>query len=549
MTGARLASEWQWSEAPLARLRRRRLASDPRVQYAGGIGALVALYYGAAHLGYALEFSGPVAAIVWLPVGVGIGFLFLAGVQFWPGVVVGDLLVNNYSALPLGTAMGQTTGNLLEVVVAAVLLRRLTRGAAPLATVGGVGGTAVALAAGTALSATVGSLSLLAGHVIAARAFGEVWRTWWLGDFSGALLVVPLAVAWYRPLHRGLVRRRSLEAIVCVGSVGVLTTLAFTSGRPKTGLGQSVSAEALVVAVFPALVWSAVRLRERGATLAVAVAAGAAVWATTHDVGPFSSHSLTSSVLKTQLFIAVASFTTLCLAAAVTERETLAERLRASRLRVIEAADSERRRLEHNLHDGAQQRLTALVVRLGLAAERARREPADSEALIQAARTELEVAIDELRDLAHGNHPAVLTQQGLGAAVTRMAERSGVEIESLDLPTHRLEQNVEATAYYVLTEAVANAQKYARSSSIRVGVHASPRSLEVEAADDGIGGAEETPGSGLEGLRDRVEALGGTFEVHSTPAQGTRITARIPLEAQAWSTRSILSSEPSPEFP
>jgi signal transduction histidine kinase len=234
-------------------------------------------------------------------------------------------------------------------------------------------------------------------------------------------------------------------------------------------------------------------------------------------------------VLKTQLFIVVASFTTLCLAAAVTERETLAERLRASRLRVIEAADSERRRLEHNLHDGAQQRLTGLVVRLGLAAERARAEPAESEAMIEAAQSELELAIDELRHLAHGNHPAVLTREGLGAAVARMAERSGVQIESLQLPVGRVEQNAEATAYYVLAEAVANAQRYARASSIRLRVRASRGKLEVTVVDNGVGGAHETPGSGLEGLRDRVEALAGTFDVQSGRGRGTRIAATIPL--------------------
>jgi signal transduction histidine kinase len=529
MIRARFAFDGRSTQPTLARQRGVAFAADWRLRYAGGVAALVALYYAAAHLGYALEFSGPVGAIVWLPVGVGIAFLYLAGLQFWPGVVVGDLLVNNYSQLPLGTALGQTTGNLLEVVVACVLLRRLSRGRPPLVTVGGVGRTAAALAVGTAISATVGSLSLLAGHVIAAGNFGKVWRTWWLGDLSGALLVVPLAVTWYRPLHPGRLSRRSLEAVVSIASVGILSTLAFSTGRPKTALSQSVSAEALSFLVFPALVWSAVRLRQRGATLAIAVAAGVAVWATTHYVGPFSTHSLATSVLKTQLFIAVASFTTLCLAAAVTERETLAERLRASRLRVIEAGDSERRRLEHNLHDGAQQRLAGLAVRLGLAAERAREESVESEALIEAARSELDLAIDELRDLAHGSHPAVLTRDGLAAAVVQMAERPSVEIEKLELPSKRLEENVEATAYYVLAEAATNAQKHARASTIRLRVHAFDGLLGVEVTDDGVGGAGEAPGSGLEGLRDRVEAIGGTFDVLSARGRGTRIAATIPL--------------------
>src|SRR5207248_11640276 len=110
-----------------------------RFRYLGGLVALVALYYGAAQLGYALGFAGPVASIVWLPVGVGISFLYLFGLEFWPGVVIGDLLSNDYMALPFGSALGQTCGNLLEVVVATVLIHRLVRRGPPLATAGGVG--------------------------------------------------------------------------------------------------------------------------------------------------------------------------------------------------------------------------------------------------------------------------------------------------------------------------------------------------------------------------------------------------------------------------
>lgn len=511
--------------------RPREVAMDARLRYGGGLLVLIGLYYAAAHAGYALEFSGPVAAIVWLPVGVGIAFLYFAGLRFWPGVVIGDLLVNNYSALPFGTALGQTTGNLLEVVVATVLLHRLVRPGPPLATVGGVARTSIALTVGTAISATVGSVSLLLGHVIAAGSFAQVWRTWWLGDLCGALLVVPLALAWYEPMDRGLVRKRLPDAGVALASVAGLSALAFNRHRPLSPLGQSVSAEALAFLVFPALIWSAIRLRQRGATLTVTLAAGIAIWATTHYVGPFSSHSMTASVLQTQLFIGIASFTTLCLAAVVTEREMLADRLSASRARVIHAADTERRRLEHNLHDGAQQLLTGIMVRLGLAEERVRESPAEATALIETARSELELAIEELRELAHGNHPAVLTKQGLGAAITYMAERSGVQIDSLKLPPARLREPVEATAYYVLAEAVANAQKYAQASSIHVRADAFGGALHVEVVDDGIGGAVETPDSGLEGLRDRVDALRGNFVVSSAPAAGTRVAATIPLLA------------------
>src|SRR5437879_5788125 len=151
VTGARRAVRRPLSAvAPAADLR----------GYLLGVSALAALYYGAAHLGYAFEFAGPVAAILWLPAGVGIAFLWLGGLRLWPGVLIGDLLVNNYSTLPLGSALGQTCGNVLEVLVATLLLRRLVPHGSPLASVGRLGRMLVAIAAGTAVSALVGTLSL-----------------------------------------------------------------------------------------------------------------------------------------------------------------------------------------------------------------------------------------------------------------------------------------------------------------------------------------------------------------------------------------------------
>src|SRR4051812_33792361 len=165
--------------------------------------ALPAVYYASAKVGYALEFAGPVAAVVWLPVGVAIAFLYLGGIRLWPGVVIGDLLANDYGALPLGAALGQTVGNLLEVLVAVVLIRRLIGPASPLGSVPALARMLVALVAGAVVSATVGTVSLRLGGVINADAWAHIWRTWWLGDFSGALIVVPLAVAWFRADDHG----------------------------------------------------------------------------------------------------------------------------------------------------------------------------------------------------------------------------------------------------------------------------------------------------------------------------------------------------------
>jgi signal transduction histidine kinase len=493
-----------------------RCGPGSRVRQIAGIGALAALYYGAARLGFMFEFAGPVAAVVWLPVGVASAFLYLGGVRLWPGALIGDMLANNYLALPLGSAIGQTGGNLLEVIAIAVLTRRLVRRGSPLDTVGGLGHMLLAIAAGTLVSATVGAVSLRLGGVVAADAMPSVWRTWWLGDFSGALLVFPLALAWYRPLP-SWGRGRLLELSIVLAAVTGLSALAFTSHRPLTYL------------VFPALIWAALRFGQRGATLAVAVTVGFAVWNTTHYAGPFAFESITRSVLSSQLFIAVAALSTLCLAAVVAERETAARGLGRSRARLVEAADTERRRLEHDLHDGAQQRLTALAYHLDRAAEEARDDPERTAGLFAGASEEVTLAIDELRALAHGIHPAVLTDLGLADAIKVVAGRSAVPVRLLALPSVRLTDTVEATAYFVVAEAVTNAQKHASASRIAVRATVAGDVLRVAVADDGVGGAAASAGSGLEGLRDRVEAIGGSLAVTSVAGRGTHIAAVIPV--------------------
>ncbi|HEX8855128.1 MAG TPA: MASE1 domain-containing protein [Thermoleophilaceae bacterium] len=492
------------------------LVKSSRARYLFAVIALAGLYWGAAELGYAIEFSGPVAAIVWLPVGVGITFLYLGGMSLWPGVVIGDLLANDYNTLPLGSALGQTVGNTLEVVVATLLMHRLVRRGSPLNSISGLAGMLIAIAVGTAVSATVGALSLQLGDVIPLSAAASTWRTWWLGDASGALIIVPLAIAWHRPPPREWWTGRRLELTLMLIAVAGLSELGLRTEQPLSYL------------VFPALIWAALRFGQRGATLAIAVATGFTVWETTHYVGPFVYDSITRSVLVTQLFIAVSAISTLCLAVVVSEREAFAEGLRASRARIVEAADTERRRLEHNLHDGAQQRLTALTVRLGLATERVLEHPEIARYVLADAEGELAIAIDELRDLAHGIHPTLLTQTGLANAIRDLAERSAVPVRLIQLPPTRVDDAAEATAYYVVAESLANAQKYSRASRVDIRAALTPGLLHILVADDGIGGADESAGTGLQGLRDRVEAIGGSFGVESSASAGTRIAAVIP---------------------
>lgn len=518
MQSVDLASRPAPAGSPLGRVSLPEFSGTDLLRRGIGIAALAGLYYGTAQLGYSLRFTGPVAAIVWLPVGVGISFLCLFGKGYWPGVVIGDVLANNYTSLPLGVAIGTTCGNLAEVLVAVMLIQRWLGDRRTLATVGGVARMLIALAAGTAVSATIGLLSARLGNLVTTRELPELWHTWWLGDTCGALLVVPLALAWSQPAWR---RRLSGRAAEGVGVAVVIVGLSYLSFHSR---------EPIAYIVFPALIWTAIRFGLTGATLAVLLAGGYAVWATTHYEGPFAYGSVTENVLEVQLYIIVASLTSLFLAAVVSERQTFAEGLRKSRARLAQTADIERRRIEHDLHDGAQQRLTALAVYLEIAAEQASREPRRAPRLFARAERDLLTAIDELRQLAHGIQPPMLTKYGLAAALERVAARATLPVEFRELPRERFDAAAEAAAYYVVVEAITNAQKHAHAFSVKVSILWRAGRLELRIADDGVGGAKED-GYGIQGMGDRVEALGGHLTLQSPPGGGTRIVATVPAIA------------------
>jgi PAS domain S-box-containing protein len=204
------------------------------------------------------------------------------------------------------------------------------------------------------------------------------------------------------------------------------------------------------------------------------------------------------------------------------------EELAASRARIVTAGDVERRRLERNLHDGAQQRLVTLSLSLRDAVAKLDSDPAAARVALANAWDELNLALDELRELARGLHPAVLSDHGLRAAVETLASRVPVTVEIADIPEDRLPESVEAAAYYLIAEALTNVTKYADASTVRVRVDASDACVVVEVSDDGVGGADPATGSGLRGLADRVEALGGSLEVVSPSGAGTSLRAEIP---------------------
>jgi signal transduction histidine kinase len=205
------------------------------------------------------------------------------------------------------------------------------------------------------------------------------------------------------------------------------------------------------------------------------------------------------------------------------------EELRASRVRIVEAADAARRRIERDLHDGAQQRLVALGLDVRIARRKIVSDPSTAAEQLDRIGQGLAEASAELRELARGIHPAVLTERGLAAAVEALGTRAPVPVEVLEVPSERLSPSVEATAYFTVAEALTNVAKYAEASHATVRIAQVDSELVVEVADDGVGGADASNGSGLSGLADRVGASDGSLSVTSPPGRGTTIRAVVPL--------------------
>jgi signal transduction histidine kinase len=651
---------------------------------------VAAAYYGAGRLGLELAYLNGAVAALWPPSGVGLALLFLYGYRVVPGIVVGDLLLGDYST-PLGTVLAQTAGNTLALVVAAMLLRRLTRGRGELERVVDVVALFGCALVAAVISAAIGPLALRLGGVIPAHELARVFRTWTLGDAAGVLVVTPALLAWAARGTRGIRVRDALQGALLLAVLFVLA-----DAPPQRDVPYIV---------FPLLLLASLRFGTRGAASATLLVCAVTVWNTAQNDGPFVRESLTNSLLSTQLFIATAAATSLLLAAVTSERTralralaateaaqralageqaalrrvatlvageatpgrvfervteevgrllgisgtsvmqydgahtatvvgawseegpprfpvgatldldgdsvvakvvrtgtaqrveryeeasgTLAaslhrfgyrsaiaapvhvggrlwgvlaaatmsdepmsqglerrltdfadlvaqalanadafEQLAASRRRLVEVGDEERRRLERNLHDGAQQRLVAVALGLRAAGMKLEKDPPAARELLSTAQSDLSRGLEELRELARGIHPAILTDRGLGPALGALVARAPIPVDVAEMPAERLESSIEAAAYYVVAEAITNVAKYANASSATISVGRDNGTATVIVSDDGVGGADPVHGSGLLGLAARVEALNGRLSVDSPPGRGTRITARIPL--------------------
>jgi signal transduction histidine kinase len=508
-------------------------ARVPSARYLGGVVLLAAAYYASAKIGQTLRYTASVSAI-WPPAGLGIAALYLWGVRWWPGVFIAELVVNGEllfadHPLPLGSLLGQQAGNMAEVVVGALLLRRLLGPRAAVDRAEQVGGLFAALAVATAISATVGMVSMLAGGVITWSQAPTFWRTWWLGDVAGGLVVVPLVLSWAADPRGAWRRLRTSEGVLLIAVVATLGALAVSTSEPVTYV------------VFPALIWAASRFGTPGATVSIAIATGVAIGITASNVGPFFKQPIDHRTLSTQVYIVVTAMTTLFLAAVVSERERSAKQLAQAKRREGEQAVQERHRIARDLHDSVSQALFSTLLHTRTAEKALAQEAARPDGrlagelgtiaeLTLSAQTEIRDLISELgRDPLEDGLVAALVGQA-----SRLARGDAPRIE-VQAPEGRLPlgPRAEAQVFGIGREALANVIKHAHATTAWIRVEDGPGAVVVEIRDDGLGFVPDAghPGHfGLESMRSRAAEIGAQLTITSGAGQGTVVRVEAPID-------------------
>lgn len=501
------------------------------------VGACVALgiaYFGAAKLGQTLRYTASVSAI-WPPVGLGMGALYLWGLRLWPGIFLGELLVNGQlllekTSLPIGSVLGQQLGNMAEVILGAWLLSRLLGPRAKLETAAEVGKLIVAVGTATAISASVGTLSMLAGGVIESSAVPTFWRTWWLGDSSGALVVLPLMLVWVGNARAAWRRLWCIEGVSMIATVGALATLAVTNDAPLTYL------------IFPALIWAAFRFGAPGVTLATAINAAITIGVTADRLGTFFKQPIDDRTLSTQLYVLITAATALFISAVVSERQRSAGELVASRRRENERALAERRRIARELHDSVSQALFSSGLHTRTA-QRALEQGDDTTTVGQ----HLEVVADltkraqqEMRSFIFDWGPGGI-EEGLVTSLSRHAASLAsdcdlaVVVEGPESPLP-LSRSTKSQLFAIGREALANIVKHSGADNARVDVYADGGVVLLEIRDAGKGfvpSAVRNGHQGIESMRSRAAEIGGELSISSIVGRGTTVSVTVPVEENA----------------
>jgi signal transduction histidine kinase len=524
------------------------------------LASLAVVYHLAARLGLKMAYVQINTSPVWPPTGIALAALLLFGYNLWPGISLGVLVGSLLTGAPVGLAVGMALGNTLEALVGAYCLKRFVGFHNAMDRIQDVVGLALFSVLSTALGASIGILTLLLTGGIVWQAAGNIWITWWIGDLLGALVVAPVLLVWATPPSYRATRRMVDEGVVVLALLAAVTWYVFGS-RAYAG----VLHQAMIYVIFPFMIWTALRLGQRGAATAIFLVSGIAIWATSQGMGPFSLESKNDSLVLLQTFMGVVSLTSLILAAAATERRKAAgalhqrvkdlaalneqnawlfeevrqgnQQLHALSQRLMKAQEEERLHLSRELHDESGQLVAALTMQLGLL----ERDASQPEALNQHI-TELKRATQEIQDnlhqLAVNLRPASLDHLGLVTALQQYTEEFGrkydiqTDFEAVGMRGRRLPIEIEIAMFRIVQESLTNVALHARATHVDVLVNVHETRVAATIEDDGVGfsplpsAAENT--LGLFGMRERVEMLGGRLSVESAPGKGTTVTAEVP---------------------
>jgi signal transduction histidine kinase len=531
-----------------------------RPSFLAQVAAVAVIYVLAALAGLRLDAVSGFASLVWAPTGIALAAILLAGPRLWPGVFIGAFVANLLTGAPPLVAAGIATGNTLEAVVGAYALRRMSGFSVGLDNLRDVLALIVfAATLSTMISATVGVASLSIAGLVAPQTLGETWRTWWVGDAIGALLVAPLILVWATRPQLDLSASRLVEAAVLVIGVIMASVIIFTAPVPREGgpLGQAY-------VFFPLLIWAAIRFRQRGAVTATAVVSAIAIAGTVMRKGPFIQPTLHESLLTLQTFLGISGATFLVLGASVSERERSNQQLREARDVATKANKAKAEFLAVMSHE-LRTPLNAIagyaeLLSLGVSGTLTGKQN-DAVARIQSSQQHLLALIDDVLSFAK-------IEAGSSAMVARPVRVCDVldSLESLvqpDLVRRELtftwtgcDKTLEVVAdpvklRQVVLNVVGNAIKFTpRHGRVELSALRSGDSALITVSDTGIGippnmiervfepffqvdtgTTREYAGVGL-GLaiaRDFARAMGGDIAVESVSGKGSTFTIALPV--------------------
>jgi signal transduction histidine kinase len=498
------------------------------------------------------------ASAVWLPSGIALGAVLLLGHRAWPGILAGAFVANvvvflaREAAGPVVVIVVSACialGNTLESLAAGALIRRWVGTANPVERTDALLKFVAAVLIACMIGSLIGPTCVALGQIMRWEMYPTVWLTWWLGDATGMLVLVPLLLAWRQPQGPRAELDRWQELTVLAVALAVTSLMGFGGWLLPRDTNYP-----LTYLPFPVLLWAAFRFGPRVTSSAILVIAASAVWGTLQGHGPFVRGTMNESLLLLEAFIGVTAVTILATCAVVSERRVMVreirelnselegrvsertaqlaeanERLHTLSRRLLVAQESERRRIARELHDEIGQSITAAQLNLRSLQRRAGGDglaPQLEENVLM-----LERVLEQVRDLSLDLRPSMLDDLGLVSALrwytTQQAQRAGL-----------LESALETTCFRLAQEAVTNVIRHARAGKLTVELHREKEELHLLVRDDGVGfdlgEVRRTGGAraslGLLGMAERASLVAGRLEIRSAPQRGTEVHAWLPLQ-------------------